>query len=122
MNLKELRIEKKVKQITLSKYFGIPLRTIQHWELGDRIGSKYVTEKLLTCLSSLTKDQMLAVGYVNQDGWFAICQSKEEAMARARKDWANIEDKKGKRIVSGVFTLELGKFTGLNWEIFEVLS
>lgn len=121
MSLKELRLKKNINQVTISRYFGIPLRTLQHWEAGDRVGSEYMINRLYACLKSIKEDQMLIVGYVNQDNDFFVALNKQEAIAMAREAWSKTQDKEGKRIVSGVFSIQMGEFTGLYWEIFEVL-
>jgi hypothetical protein len=77
--------------------------------------------RLYACLKSIKEDQMLIVGYVNQDNDFFVALNKQEAIAMAREAWDKTQDKEEKRIVSGVFSIQMGVFTGLYWEIFEVL-
>ena len=42
MTLKELRRMSGMNQKQFSEYFGIPTRTIQHWEAGDRKCPEYL--------------------------------------------------------------------------------
>jgi DNA-binding transcriptional regulator YiaG len=42
MNFKELRQQSGMNKAQFSKYFGIPYRTIQNWELGERHCPEYL--------------------------------------------------------------------------------
>lgn len=46
MNIKELRIETGMSQKQFSEYFGIPIRTIQCWEIGQRKPPDYIPKLL----------------------------------------------------------------------------
>lgn len=122
MNIKELRIDKGVKQITLVRLFGIPLRTLQHWEYGDRNTSIYNIDRIMACLEYLNKDRQIFAGYIREDNSFAVALDKMEALARATEEWASLSDKNGKRIVAGVFTLDNGTYTGIMWEVYAVFE
>ncbi|MBQ8429144.1 MAG: helix-turn-helix domain-containing protein [Clostridia bacterium] len=42
MNIKELRQTAKMTQYEFANYFGIPFRTIQNWEGGQRTPPQYI--------------------------------------------------------------------------------
>lgn len=42
MDFKELRRASGMNQTNFAKYFNIPLRSVQHWEAGDRKCPDYV--------------------------------------------------------------------------------
>ena len=44
--MKEFRLSTKMSQSQFSKYFGIPIRTIQEWEQGRRNPPQYLIELL----------------------------------------------------------------------------
>ena len=44
MNIKELRKKTDMTQQEFGDYLGIPRRTIQNWETGDRTPPDYVVE------------------------------------------------------------------------------
>ena len=44
MALKELQEQSGMTQTAFAKYFGIPLRTMQHWLNGDRDCPMYLLE------------------------------------------------------------------------------
>lgn len=44
MVFKELRQLSGMNQTQMGKYFGIPLRTIQHWEAGTRNCPEYLLD------------------------------------------------------------------------------
>lgn len=46
MEIKELRIKMKMSQREFSEYFGIPTRTIQCWEIGQRNPPDYIPKLL----------------------------------------------------------------------------
>lgn len=121
MNLKELRESKKISQVDFSSMFGIPLRTLQHWETGDRIPPPYVGDRLVACLESLGHNDALVVGYLTESA-FAVAISKKDAMERARLTWANTMDKRDKFVVAGVYTLEDKINVGLMWDVFAVFK
>lgn len=122
MDIKELRIDKGVKQITLVRLFGIPLRTLQHWEYGDRNTSTYNIDRIMACLEYLNKDRQIFAGYIREDNSFAVALDKMEALARATEEWNSLSNKNGKRIVAGVFTLDGGTYTGIMWEVYAVFE
>lgn len=122
MDIKELRIDKGVKQITLVRLFGIPLRTLQHWEYGDRSTSTYNIDRIMACLEYLNKDRQIFAGYIREDNSFAVALDKMEALARATEEWNSLSDKNGKRIVAGVFALDGGTYTGIMWEVYAVFE
>ena len=46
MGFKELRKESKMTQKQFSEYFGIPKRTIESWDMGERSCPKYLLDLL----------------------------------------------------------------------------
>lgn len=44
MNFKELRQQSGMNQTDFAKYFGIPRRTVQNWEGGQRQCPEYLLE------------------------------------------------------------------------------
>lgn len=44
MEFKDLRIKSGMNLTQFSKYFGIPYRTLQHWENGDRQCPQYLID------------------------------------------------------------------------------
>ena len=44
MTFKELRNQSRMNMTQFSKYFGIPYRTIQSWECGERQCPSYLLE------------------------------------------------------------------------------
>lgn len=44
MNMKELRERSGMKRPDFAEYFGIPYRTIQNWELGERECPEYLLQ------------------------------------------------------------------------------
>lgn len=44
MNIKELRAKTGMTQTEFGKWLGIPMRTIQNWENGQRSAPEYVVE------------------------------------------------------------------------------
>lgn len=46
MEIKELRRKTGMSQSEFSKYFGIPMRTIQCWEIGQRKPPDYIPKLL----------------------------------------------------------------------------
>lgn len=46
MTVKELRKQTGLSQQKFGDYFGIPLRTIQNWELGARECNQYIIDLL----------------------------------------------------------------------------
>lgn len=122
MNLQQLRISKGVKLIKIVELFGIPLRTVQHWEAGTRETSAYNIDRIRACLTYLREGRDIFAGYVRQDGTYFVARDKFDAIASAREEWKNTEDKTGKHIVAGVFSLEGGKYTGHMWEVYEHLE
>ena len=47
MDIKEIRAILNWTQKEFCKYYGIPLRTLQHWENGDRKPPKYLINIIL---------------------------------------------------------------------------
>ena len=52
---KNLRLAIGFTQKQISEHFEVPMRTIQHWELGDRTPPAYVQKLLIRELNSLSK-------------------------------------------------------------------
>lgn len=50
MNFKEFREDTGMKQADFARHFGIPLRTVVHWETGDRQPPEYVVGMIKTIL------------------------------------------------------------------------
>ena len=46
MTIKELREKTGLSQQKFGDYFGIPLRTIQNWEMGTRKCNQYILDLL----------------------------------------------------------------------------
>ena len=44
MSIKELRIQSGMSIKAFTEYFGIPYRTVQHWELGTRKCPPYLLD------------------------------------------------------------------------------
>lgn len=51
MNIKELRTESGMTRPQFAEYFGIPYRTVQDWELGNRKAPAYLVELMRYKLS-----------------------------------------------------------------------
>ena len=47
MNFKELRIASGMNKKQFSEYFGIPYRTVQNWELGEREYPRYLFDLMV---------------------------------------------------------------------------
>ena len=56
-NIKDKRIELGLTQQQLSNLTGIPFRTIQNWETGQRKCPDYVEKLLLFYLDNTTKNR-----------------------------------------------------------------
>ena len=46
MSIKELRVTMNMSQRQFAEYFGIPIRTIQWWEIGQRKPPDYIPKLL----------------------------------------------------------------------------
>ena len=46
MSIKELRVTMNMSQRQFAEYFGIPIRTIQCWEIGQRKPPDYIPKLL----------------------------------------------------------------------------
>ncbi len=57
MTIKELRVETGMSQKKFSEYFGIPIRTIQCWEIGQRKPPDYIPKLLKRIWSLETTDR-----------------------------------------------------------------
>lgn len=56
MTLRELREESGMSQAEFSKRYGIPLRTYQSWETGERKPAPYIVH-MITRLVQLEKEE-----------------------------------------------------------------
>ena len=57
MEIKEMRKLLGVSQVNFSKKYEIPLRTLQHWEAGDRECPAYVLKLLERAVSKRTVEK-----------------------------------------------------------------
>ena len=64
MNFRELRQTSNLTQKQFSEYFGIPRRTIESWDTGDRTCPSYLLE--------LLKYKLIKEGFI-------ICETTEQA-------------------------------------------
>ena len=57
MNFKDLREHSGMTRTQFAKYFGIPYRTVQSWELGDRQCPEYLLNLMQYKLENEKKGQ-----------------------------------------------------------------
>lgn len=57
MTIKEARKAAGLTQQNLSDMLKIPIRTLVHWEAGDRVPPEYVEQLIIDKLTQISKDQ-----------------------------------------------------------------
>ena len=93
-SVKELRSEMRLSQQKFGDKFGIPLRTIQSWEYGDRTAPEYVMELLLYKAES---EKIKQTAYVvrtlgNGIGEFQLFPSETEAIEKCKASWGKLTE------------------------------
>ena len=94
--VRALRKKTGLSQQKFADEYGIPLRTVQDWELGNRIPPDYVVEMLA---------KVVDLENVQLTGWFfneyrdkkgigsnKMFPTKEEALAEAKESWGRLCD------------------------------
>jgi transcriptional regulator with XRE-family HTH domain len=65
MNFKDIRRESGMNLTQFSKYFGIPYRTIQNWERGERQCPEYLLDLMKYKLDMEGKKEQVLQVYIN---------------------------------------------------------
>lgn len=94
--LKALREKSGLSQQKFADKYGIPFRTFQDWELGNRVPPEYVVEMLA---------KVVGLDNVNLTGWIfeeyrdkrgagsrKMFATKEEALKEAKDAWESMTD------------------------------
>lgn len=62
MNVKDIRVKLNMSQARFAKEYGIPLRTLQSWESGERKPARYIVDLLFRILIAEGRIKMLNLG------------------------------------------------------------
>lgn len=89
MNMHEIRKKTGLSQARFSKKYGVPLRTVQDWELGNRTPPEYV---LINLNMAVEMEKIIPMGYVFHffDGVsseYEVFNTENKAIASAFAKW-----------------------------------
>lgn len=88
LTIKELCLKFSIGQSELSRRFGIPLRTVQHWYSGERKPPDYVVRMIRDLLEGAVKHGKWI--YNDGDNTCSVCRKEvTEHDDYGRKQWFN---------------------------------
>ena len=100
MTFKEIRQASGMNLTQFSEYFGIPYRTIQHWEQGTRQCPEYLLELIQYKLNTEPYVQRtVPKGYKLEAGKLVLDQEEAEKIKTAfeeiisKEDWEQVQEK-----------------------------
>ena len=95
--LEEMRKEAGLSQKKFAEKVGIPFRTIQDWELGNRVPPEYVVEMLA---KTIALEKYNVTGYSFNEysdkggiGTERIFKTKSEALKEAEAEWDHLSER-----------------------------
>lgn len=98
--IKELRNMTGLSQTKFGDLYGIPMRTIQSWEAGEREAPEYVVDLLEQAVWTNREESYLfwAVVDATEDSWdYTKASSKTAAMRIANLQWEKMSEHDRKR-------------------------
>lgn len=103
MNIKEIRNKTGLSQKKFGEKFGIPTRTIESWESGERETSEYVLDLLNKAVEDEQLIPMACVfeRYLDKAGHgeTKIFNDPEKAIQYAKEEWSSLSEADQKRFI-----------------------